>query len=51
MDMGLVLARHVAEAHGGRLTATCRPERGVVFTLCVPLADGGDGHDQTHEQL
>lgn len=38
MDMGLVLARYVAEAHDGLLRASCEPERGVVFVLSLPAA-------------
>jgi len=38
-DMGLVVARHVAEAHGGRVASACLPEAGVVLTLCLPCCD------------
>ena len=44
MDMGLVLARYIAEAHGGRLVASCEPDKGVVFTLFLPASDQ-DGSD------
>jgi len=38
--VGLALVRHVAEAHGGRVTVESRPGGGSRFTLWVPLADG-----------
>ncbi len=39
MDMGLVLARQVAKAHGGTADATCQPERGVTLCLRLPLVE------------
>jgi signal transduction histidine kinase len=36
--VGLALVRHVAEAHGGRVTVESRPGQGSRFTLWVPLA-------------
>jgi signal transduction histidine kinase len=38
--LGLAIARAIAEAHGGRLTATSRPGHGATFTLTVPLQAG-----------
>src|SRR5262245_21962234 len=38
--VGLALVRHVAEAHGGRVTVESRPCEGSRFTLWFPL-----GHD------
>jgi K+-sensing histidine kinase KdpD len=38
MDLGLVLARYVADAHGGRLVAVQSAERGVTISLYLPLA-------------
>ena len=38
MDMGLVLVRQVAEAHGGSAGANYEPDRGVTLTLRLPLA-------------
>jgi signal transduction histidine kinase len=35
--VGLALVRHVAEAHGGRVTVDSRPGGGSRFTLWVPL--------------
>jgi signal transduction histidine kinase len=36
--VGLALVRHVAEAHGGRVTVESRPGDGSRFTLWIPLA-------------
>jgi signal transduction histidine kinase len=36
--VGLALVRHVAEAHGGRVTVESRPGEGSRFTLWFPLA-------------
>ena len=37
-DLGLVVARHVAEAHDGRVTAESDAAAGTRFTLYLPLA-------------
>jgi signal transduction histidine kinase len=36
--VGLALVRHVAEAHGGRVTVESRPGQGSRFTLWLPAA-------------
>lgn len=36
MDMGLVLTRHVAERHGGRVEAVCQKSRGMSIVLTLP---------------
>jgi signal transduction histidine kinase len=36
--VGLALVRHVAEAHGGRITVESRPGEGSRFTLWLPLS-------------
>jgi signal transduction histidine kinase len=36
--VGLALVRHVADAHGGRVTVESRPGQGSRFTLWLPLA-------------
>jgi signal transduction histidine kinase len=38
--VGLALVRHVAEAHGGRVTVDSRPGAGSRFTLWLPLKRG-----------
>jgi signal transduction histidine kinase len=38
--VGLALVRHVAEAHGGRVTVESRPGAGSRFTLWLPLQSG-----------
>jgi signal transduction histidine kinase len=35
--VGLALVRHVAEAHGGRVTVESRPGAGSRFTLALPV--------------
>jgi signal transduction histidine kinase len=35
--VGLALVRHVAEAHGGRVTVESRPGEGSCFTLWIPV--------------
>jgi signal transduction histidine kinase len=37
MDMGLVLTRHLAEHHGGRVAAVCAPDRGMTLALYLPV--------------
>jgi signal transduction histidine kinase len=36
--LGLAIARMLARAHGGELTAANRPGGGARFTLCVPVS-------------
>jgi two-component system, NtrC family, sensor histidine kinase HydH len=40
--LGLPLARQVASAHGGTLTAHSRPEGGALFILRIPLIRAGE---------
>ena len=35
--LGLFIARSIAEAHGGTLEVSSRPEAGATFTLTLPL--------------
>jgi signal transduction histidine kinase len=39
--VGLALVRHVADAHGGRVTVTSEPGRGSRFTLRLPAGTSG----------
>jgi len=34
--LGLALVKHIAEAHGGRVTVESRPGEGATFTLVLP---------------
>jgi two-component system sensor histidine kinase BaeS len=36
--LGLFVARHIIEAHGGRLTAISKPGTGSTFSIVLPLA-------------
>ena len=40
--LGLPIARAIARAHGGDLTASS--PGGAVFTLVLPLSEGGEAH-------
>jgi signal transduction histidine kinase len=40
--LGLSLVRHVAEAHGGRVTVTTAVGEGAAFTLQLPVADAAE---------
>jgi len=39
--LGLSIAKWIAEAHGGTLTAASEPDRGVTFTVALPPGDDG----------
>ncbi|MBC7843461.1 MAG: hybrid sensor histidine kinase/response regulator [Gemmatimonadaceae bacterium] len=39
VGLGLWIARAIAEAHGGDLTAVSRPAEGAVFSFILPFAD------------
>ena len=38
--LGLVIARQIVEAHGGRIVATNRPEGGLRLSVMLPKASG-----------
>jgi len=37
MGLGLAIAKHLVEAHGGSITAENAPDRGTVFRILLPL--------------
>lgn len=43
LGMGLAISRRIAEAHGGRLAASNRPEGGAVFSFVVPMSSENMG--------
>ncbi len=38
MGLGLAIAKHLVEAHGGRISAENAPGRGTIFHIALPLA-------------
>lgn len=38
--IGLSLAKHIAEAHGGKVTVSGELGKGAVFEVCIPLTEG-----------
>jgi len=40
VGLGLSIARHIVEAHGGQIWARNRQDAGAIFTFTLPVADG-----------
>jgi two-component system, OmpR family, phosphate regulon sensor histidine kinase PhoR len=38
--LGLAIARHVVEAHGGKISAISEPGKGSTFTFTLPVTHG-----------
>jgi two-component system phosphate regulon sensor histidine kinase PhoR len=50
--LGLSLVKHIADAHGGRITLESRPGQGSRFSIVVPLpaAESAAGNPETGEE-
>ena len=50
--LGLSIARHIVESHGGRIRAQSQPGRGTTFTFTLPVAGDtlADGRSRPTEQ-
>jgi signal transduction histidine kinase len=44
--LGLTIARHLVQAHGGEIGAESAPGRGTTLRFTLPLAPAGQGADQ-----
>jgi signal transduction histidine kinase len=44
LGLGLYIARAIAQAHGGTITATSNATDGTIFTLRLPVVGGLDAH-------
>jgi two-component system, OmpR family, phosphate regulon sensor histidine kinase PhoR len=47
--IGLALVKHIAEAHGGRVTVDSRPGQGATFTVIIPVS-GEKTNDEGEEE-
>jgi C4-dicarboxylate-specific signal transduction histidine kinase len=46
MGLGLAISHSIVIAHGGRLWATNRPDRGAAFHFTLPINIGKEGHER-----
>jgi len=49
MGLGLAISHSIVVAHGGRLWATNRPDRGAAFHFTLPITTGKEGHERHNE--
>jgi C4-dicarboxylate-specific signal transduction histidine kinase len=47
LGLGLSISHSIVAAHGGRLWATRRPDRGAAFHFTLPIRTGKEDHDRT----
>lgn len=48
--LGLSLVKHIADAHGGRVSVESAPGRGSAFTLHIPVATATDDHSREEQR-
>jgi len=46
LGLGLAISHSIVAAHGGRLWATNRPDRGAAFHFTLPIKIGKEGHER-----
>jgi C4-dicarboxylate-specific signal transduction histidine kinase len=49
LGLGLAISNSIISAHGGRLWATNRPDRGAAFHFTLPIAIGKERHERHNE--
>jgi signal transduction histidine kinase len=49
MGLGLAISQSIVAAHGGRLWAANRPDRGAAFHFTLPIKTGKEGHERHNE--
>lgn len=49
LGLGLAISHSIVAAHGGRLWATNRPDRGAAFHFTLPIKIGKEGHERHNE--
>jgi C4-dicarboxylate-specific signal transduction histidine kinase len=47
LGLGLSISHSIVAAHGGRLWATRRPDRGTAFHFTLPIQTGKEDHERT----
>jgi signal transduction histidine kinase len=49
MGLGLAISHSIVAAHGGRLWAANRPDRGAAFHFTLPITKGKESHERLNE--